>query len=98
MPDREGRPLVGVDVGAERSWSGAWCLWQNGRVEAYALCPGVPGLAERERQDAVPAGLYQRLADDGVLMVDEGRRMGRIEVLDRAPVCGGHPAGHDLLR
>ena len=81
VPEREGRPLVGVDVGAERSWSGAFCLWRNGRVEAYALCPGVPDLAERERQDAVPAGLYQRLADDGVLIVDEGRRMGRIEVL-----------------
>ncbi|MDE0378656.1 MAG: hypothetical protein OXI20_05395 [Rhodospirillales bacterium] len=81
VPDRDGRPLVGLDVGAERSWSAAWCLWRNGRVEAYALCPGVPDLAERERQDAMPAGLYRRLADDGVLMVDEGRRMGRIEVL-----------------
>ena len=93
VPERQGRPLVGVDVGAERSWSGAWCLWQNGRVEAYALCPGVPGLVERERQDAVPAGLYQRLADDGVLMVDEGRRMGRIEVLvERLFAAGIRPA------
>ena len=81
VPDREGQPVVGIDVGAERSWSAAWCLWRNGRAEAYALAPGIPDLAERERQDAQPAGLYRRLADDGVLFVDEGRRMGRIEVL-----------------
>ena len=93
VPEREGRALVGVDVGAERSWSAAWCLWQNGRVEAYALCPGVPDLAERERQDAMPAGLYRRLADAGVLMVDEGRRMGRIEVLvERLFASGIRPA------
>ena len=93
VPPREGRPIVGVDVGAERSWSAAWCLWRNGRSEAYALCPGDPGLAERERQDAMPAGLYQRLADDGVLFVDEGRKMGRIEVLiERLYGAGIHPA------
>lgn len=93
VPDREGRPIVGVDVGAERSWSAAWCLWQNGRVEAYALCPGVPDLAEREKQDAMPRGLYQRLAADGVLLVDEGRRMARIEVLiERLFGAGIRPA------
>ena len=50
VPEREGRPVVGFDMGGERSWSAAWCLWENGRVEAFALCPGVPSLAERERQ------------------------------------------------
>ena len=83
VPERDGRPLIGFDVGGERSWSAAWCLWRNGRAEAYALCPGVPDLTERERQDAVPDGLYRRLAADGVLMVDEGRRMSRVEVLVR---------------
>lgn len=80
-PPREGQPLVGLDVGAERSWTAAWALWRNGRSEAVAVCPGEPGIAERERQDAVPRGLYQRLVDDGVLLVDEGRRMARIETL-----------------
>ena len=78
---RVGRPIVGLDLGAERSWSAAWVLWPNGRSEVYALCPGVPDLAERERADAQPRGLYRRLADDGVLLVDEGRRVSRPSVL-----------------
>ena len=77
VPEREGRPLVGLDLGAERSWSAAWCIWPNGRSECYAVCPGIPDLAERERQDAMPRGLYRKLHDDGVLLVDEGLRVSR---------------------
>ena len=81
VPRRVGRPIVGLDLGSERSWSAAWCLWQNGRSECYALAPGIPDLAERERADAMPRGLYRRLADDGVLLVDSGRRVSRPSVL-----------------
>ena len=81
VPERYGQPIVGLDVGGERSWSAAVLMFENGRTEALALCPGVPDLAERERQDAMPRGLYQRLADSGRLLVDEGRRMARIEIL-----------------
>ena len=77
VPARKGRPIVGLDLGAERSWSAAWCLWRNGRSECYAVCPGIPDLAERERQDAMPRGLYRKLHDDGVLLVDEGLRVSR---------------------
>ena len=77
VPPREGRPIVGLDLGASRSWSAAWCLWRNGRSECYAVCPGIPDLAERERADAMPRGLYRKLADDGVLVVDEGLRVSR---------------------
>lgn len=81
VPEREGQPVVGIDLGAERSWSGAFALWPNGRGEAYATCPGIPDLAERERQDARPLGLYARLAELGVLLVDEGKRMARVSLL-----------------
>ena len=81
VPPRDGRPIVGVDLGSERSWSGAWALWPNGRSEVYALCPGVPDLDERERQDAMPRGLYRRLHNAGVLLVDEGLRVSRPSVL-----------------
>ena len=81
VPQREGRPIVGLDLGAERSWSAAWALWRNGRSECYAVCPGIPDLAERERQDAMPRGLYRRLHGDGVLMVDEGLRVSRPSTL-----------------
>ena len=78
---RVGKPIVGLDLGGERSWSAAWCLWRNGRSECYAVAPGVPGLAERERRDAMPRGLYGRLRDSGALIVDEGLRVSRPETL-----------------
>ncbi len=80
-PPREGRPILAVDVGAERSWSAAVLLFPNGRCEAVALCPGVPDLAERERQDAQPRGLYQKLHEEGALIVEHGKRMSNIETL-----------------
>ena len=81
VPPRVGRPLVSLDLGSERSWSAAWCMWPNGRSECYAVCPGVPDLEARERQDAMPAGLYRRLENDGVLVVEEGRRTADPETL-----------------
>ena len=56
-------------------------MWPNGRMECFAMLPGEPGLEERERQDAVPPGAYQRLRDDGVMLIDEGRRRARPELL-----------------
>ncbi|MDE0387829.1 MAG: hypothetical protein OXI75_03925 [Rhodospirillales bacterium] len=81
VPRRESRPIVGLDLGAERSWSAAWALWPNGRSECYAVCPGIPDLAERERQDGAPRGLYRRLEADGVLIVDDGVRVSRPSTL-----------------
>ena len=34
-PPRQGRPIVGLDLGSERSWSAAWAIWPNGRSECY---------------------------------------------------------------
>ena len=81
VPPRVGRALVSIDLGSERSWSATWATWANGRSECYAVCPGVPGLDDRERQDAMPAGLYRRLENDGVLIVEEGRRTADPETL-----------------
>ena len=81
VPPRVGRPLVSLDLGSERSWSASWCLWPNGRSECYAVAPGVPDLDEREKQDAMPAGLYRRLEGDGVLIVEDGRRVADPETL-----------------
>ena len=92
VPPREGRPLVALDVGYARSWTAAWCLWQSGRSECYAVCPGIPDLAERERQDGVPRGLYRKLHEDGALIVDEGLRTARIStMLDHLTDIGVKP-------
>ena len=81
VPERQGRPIVGLDLGAERSWSAAWATYPSGRSECYAVCPGLPDLAERERQDAQPRGLYRKLQEDGVLIVDDGMRVSRPSTL-----------------
>ena len=72
VPGREGRPIVGVDLGGGRAWSAAVALYANGRVEARAVAPGIPNLAEQERRDRVPAGTYQRLYDAGQLDIAGG--------------------------
>ena len=75
VPPRAGRPIVGIDLGSGRAWSAAVALYPNGRVEAKAVAPGVPNLAEQERRDRVPTGQYQRLYDNGQLEIAEGLRV-----------------------
>ena len=75
VPKREGRPIVGVDLGGGRAWSAAVAVWGNGRIEARAVAPGIPDLDEQERRDRVPAGTYSRLFDRGQLEIAEGLRV-----------------------
>ena len=75
VPAREGKPIVGVDLGGGRAFSAAAALWRNGRVEAVAVAPGVPGLEAQEKRDRVAAGLYRKLADDGTLRVATGLKV-----------------------
>ena len=75
VPEREGRPIVGVDLGGGRAWSAAVAVWPNGRVEARAVAPGIPDLGEQERRDRVPQGTYGKLYDMGQLEVAEGLRV-----------------------
>ena len=78
---RVGRPVVGLDLGASRSWSALWAMWPNGRSECLAVVGGIPDLVDREKADAQPAGAYQRLERDGVLAVDEGLHMAQPKTL-----------------
>ena len=75
VPDRLGRPIVGIDLGGGRAWSSAVAVWENGRVEALALAPGIPDIASQEKRDRVPAGLYAKLLTEGTLTVAEGLRV-----------------------
>ena len=47
VPDREGRPVVGLDLGGGRAWSAAVAVWPNGRTEALAVAPGIPGVEQQ---------------------------------------------------
>ena len=75
VPERSGRPIVGIDLGGGRAWSAAVALWPNGRVECRAVAPGIPDLGEQERRDRQPPGTYTSLYADGSLMVAEGLRV-----------------------
>ena len=75
VPEREGRPFVGVDLGGGRAWSAAVAVWGNGRVEARAVAPGIPSLEDQERRDRVPGGTYTKLYDLGQLEIAEGLRV-----------------------
>ena len=72
VPEREGRPLVGVDLGGGRAWSAAVAIFPNGRIEALAVAPGVPDIAAQEKRDRVPANTYARLVDSGLLRLADG--------------------------
>ena len=74
-PEREGVPILGVDLGASLSWAAAVAVYPNGRIECFARMPGTPGIEEAEARDGVPRGTYQRFADAGVLETDEGRNV-----------------------
>ena len=81
VPPRGSRAVLGIDVGASRSWSAAWLSWPNGRQECIAVLPGVPSLADQERRDGLPRGTLEKMIDAGVLIVDEGRQVARVETL-----------------
>ena len=70
--DANGRPIVGVDLGGGRAWSAAVAVWESGRVEAFAVAPGVPDLPTQEKRDLVKSGVYQHLSHIGALHVADG--------------------------
>ena len=81
VPACEGAPIIGVDLGGSRSWSAACAVWPSGRVESWALAPGVPSLAEQEREDQVSEGAYRELVRSAGLSVDAGQHVPSIERL-----------------
>ena len=72
VPERDGRPICALDMGGGRAWSAAACIYPNGRMEAVAICPGIPSIADQEKRDRVGQGTYQRLVDNGRLEIAEG--------------------------
>ena len=81
VPPAEGRPVIGIDLGGNRSWSAAAAVWPNGRIESFALAPGQPDLVSQEREDQVPEGAYVELVRSGGLGVAEGQHVPDVEQL-----------------
>ena len=81
VPDFEGAPIVGLDLGGTRSWSAASSIWPSGRIESWAIAPGKPSLSDQEKDDQVAEGTYSELVRSGGLAVDEGNHVPSIERL-----------------
>ena len=81
VPACEGKPIIGVDLGGTRSWSAAAAVFPTGRIEAWAIAPGRPSLADQEREDQVADGTYASLIRSGGLAVDAGRAVPGVERL-----------------
>ena len=81
VPALEGRPVIAVDLGGNRSWSAAAACWASGRIEAWASAPGQPSLAAQEAEDQVPPSTYLELVRSGGLSIDEGQHVPSIEKL-----------------
>ena len=75
VEDRNGAAVLGIDLGASRSWSAAALAWPSGRLEVYASIPGIPDLAAQERRDGLTRGTLARLVAAGVVAVAEGKRV-----------------------
>ena len=94
VPPPVGRPVLAVDLGGGRAWSAAVAIWENGRIEALALAPGIPTLEEQEKRDRVPRGVYRKLHDHGVLLIAEGLRVQPTsQLIDAALRAWGEPLG-----
>ena len=81
VPAAAGRPIVGLDVGSSRAWNTGAILWPSGRLAGLAVAPGLPGIEELEKRDGKRRGLYDEFRADGILTVDEGRRVVRVRAL-----------------
>ena len=81
VPACEGKPVIGVDLGGNRSWSAAAAIFPSGRTSSWAIAPGVPSLADQERDDQVADGTYSELVTAGGLSVDAGRAVPGVELL-----------------
>ena len=75
QPRGTGDPVVGVDIGGRRSWCAATAIWTDTlRVESFAIIGGEFPIEQCEKNDLVARGTYQRLIDNGSLLVAEGKR------------------------
>ena len=94
VAERVGRPLVGIDLGQGRAFSAAVAIWKSGRIEAVAVCPGVPSVEAQEARDRVPRNTYQALVDAGQLRVAHGYRVPPVRLLvEHLTDEWGTPAG-----
>lgn len=91
-PERGGPWVLGIDLGQNAAMSAAAGYWPaTGTLEAFAVFPEVPGLAERGLQDGV-GRRYQDMARRGELIVAGKRVSDPRALLREARARWGTPA------
>ena len=94
LAEKSGPCLWGVDLGATAAMSAIAGYWPDtGRLDAVAAFPSNPGLKERERQDGVKPGQYQRMFDRGELLLLGDKVVPVAELLIAAQERIGYPDG-----
>jgi len=74
LPDREGKPIWGVELGGVSASSAIAATWPTGRLEVFAAFPSRPDLRQRGRDDH-GGDAYTRMSDEGSLIVLGGHTM-----------------------
>ena len=71
--EKNGDYVLGLDLGDNVAFSAAAAIWESGHTEIVAACAGYPSIREREKDDAKPKGLYQKLVDLDLLHMVHGK-------------------------
>ena len=91
LPEREGSPVWGVDLGVTAAMSAVAAYWpSSGRLEVLAAFPSIPSLSERGRHDGC-GDAYMRMYERKELITTEGRTVSVPELLDAALALYGPP-------
>ena len=90
-PEGSGGYVLGLDLGTSAAMSAAAAYWRSGRLDAFAVFPARPNLAERGLADGV-GGLYQRMAERSELLVAGQRVSDPVAMLREALRRWGAPA------
>ena len=75
VPPRRGKYICAIDLAGGRAWSAACAIFESGRTEAIAVCPGLPGIEAQEKRDRVSPGTYASLIESGSLRIAQGLRV-----------------------
>ena len=82
VPPRNGRPIIGCDLGAGRSWSACASLWpESNRIECWVVASGDRNLQTMEMEDQQAGGAYVEMAKQGGLIQDPGKAVPGISTL-----------------
>ena len=92
LAEKSGPCFWAIDLGATAAMSAVSAYWPDtGRLDAVAAFPSNPPLKERERQDGVKPGLYQRMFDRGELLLLGDKVVPVAELLSAAQERLGYP-------